>query len=465
MNNCTIVLFGATGDLAKRKLIPAVYRLVLDKQLENFAVVGAALEDISIDKVLEPAKEFIKEFDQKAWQKLVDNAYYQQLNFTKEADFKKLNTFITDLEKQQKLPGNRLFYCGSASEFFCPITEHLASSGLARRLDKNNKIWNRIVYEKPFGHNLESAHAINECIAQRFNEEQIYRIDHYLSKELVANIALMRFTNIVFEPLWNNRFIDSVQIVLNESIGVDGRGIYYDKYGALKDVVQNHMLELVALVAMETPKLLTGEYVRDKRTDVLKHIRVTDVLRGQYDGYQKEKDVNPKSNTDTFAALQLFVDTPRWTGVPFYLKTGKKLKEKETEIHIKFKKVDCLLLTKDCPLDSNYLTFKIAPQAVFELEINAKKHGELNQVMPIKMEFCHSCIVGVRSPQAYETLFEEVMKGEQSVSVRFDEIEYAWKAIDAAQKLETKVYPYKPGSNGPKELKDFEHKHGMRWKT
>jgi len=464
MNNCTIVLFGATGDLAKRKIIPAMYRLVLDNKVDNFAIIGAALEDIEVAKILEASKKFIKEFDQKVWQKFVDNVYYQPLNFTKETDFKKLNIFISDLEKQQKLSGNRLFYCAAASDFFCAITEYLAASGLARRLDKKNPVWNRIVYEKPFGHNLKSAHEINECIKKHFNEDQVYRIDHYLSKELVANIALMRFTNAVFEPLWNNRFIDNVQIVLNESIGVDGRGIYYDKYGAVRDVVQNHMLELVALVAMETPKLLTGEYIRDKRTDVLKHVRITDVLRGQYEGYQQEKDVDPNSTTDTFAALQMFVDTPRWTGVPFYLKTGKKLKAKETEIHIKFKKVDCLLL-KDCPTDSNYLTFKIAPESGFELEINAKKHGILNRVTPVKMEFCASCIEGVRTPQAYETLFEEVMKGEQSVSVRFDEIEYAWKAIDAAQEIETKIYPYKSSSNGPKELKNFEHKHGMRWKT
>ncbi len=463
MNNCTIVLFGATGDLAKRKIIPAMYRLVLDKQLDTFNIIGAALDDTSIESVLEPAKEFIKEFDKKAWQKFVDNAYYQKLNFTKEANFKKLNTLVTDLEKQKKIAGNRLFYCAAASEFFCAITEHLASSGLARRLDKKDTTWNRIVYEKPFGHDLASAHEVNECIAKYFNEEQIYRIDHYLSKELVANIALMRFTNIVFEPLWNNRFIDNVQIELNEDFGIGERGAYYDKYGALKDVVQNHMLELVALIAMETPKLLTGEYIRDKRTDVLKHVRITDVLLGQYDGYKKEKYVDPISNTDTFVAAQVFVDTPRWIGVPFYLKTGKRLKAKETFINIKFKKVDCLLL-KDCPTDSNYLTFKIAPKAIFQLEINAKKHGVPNQVMPIKMEFCHSCIGGVRSPHAYETLIDEVMKGGQSISVRFDEIEYAWKAIDAAQKVLSPVYPYKPGVNGPTELKDFEQKHGMRWK-
>jgi glucose-6-phosphate 1-dehydrogenase len=320
------------------------------------------------------------------------------------------------------------------------------------------------VYEKPFGHDLKSAQTINECIKNNINETQVYRIDHYLTKEVVSNIAMIRFTNCVLEPLWSNRYIDQVQIVLSESGGIEGRGAFYDSAGALRDVVQNHMLEMLALICMESPEKLTGDYIRAERVKVLEKVRFIDGILGQYNGYLSEKSVNASSRTDTYASLKLAVDTPRWAGVPFYLKTGKRLDKKETIIHIKFKQVDCLLM-RGCPTDSNWLTIQIAPEAIFLLTLNAKVVGSSDQVAPVGMEFCHSCVYGLQTPEAYEVLLEEVMRGEQSISVRFDEIEYAWNLTDTIIAKQLPVYQYEQGSTGPQEEKDFDDKHGMRWRS
>jgi glucose-6-phosphate 1-dehydrogenase len=329
-------------------------------------------------------------------------------------------------------------------------------------VSNHNQIFQRIVYEKPFGNDLQSAHEINACIAAHFDEDQIFRIDHYLTKELVGNIALVRFTNIVFEPLWNNRYIDQVQIVFDEELCLDGRGLYYDKYGALSDVMQNHMMQLVALVAMESPEKLTGDYIRTARANVLKKVKVVDAVIGQYKSYAQEKDVAPDSKTETFAQVYLRIDNPRWAGVPFYLKTGKCLDKKETAIYIKFKQVDCLL-TKACPSEPNYLTIEISPDPLFALTLNEKKVGKSDEVMPVQMEFTHNALGG-QMTEAYETLFEEILKGEQSVSVRFDEIESAWKIIDAIRALKPSLYIYEKRSKGPEEAKKlFDDKHGMRW--
>ncbi|MGB8366768.1 MAG: glucose-6-phosphate dehydrogenase [Candidatus Babeliales bacterium] len=464
MNNGAIIIFGATGDLSKKKLMPAIYKLVASKKVNNFIIVGVALEDITVEQLLNQVKEFIPVIDEQVWENIQNRTYYQQLNIMRKEGFKSLNTLVTKLEKKYGLPGNRLLYLAVAAHFFCPITHHAAQSGLVKRLSEREDYWNRIVYEKPFGHNLQSAQEINKCIDKWFNESQIYRIDHFLTKEIVSNIALIRFTNCVFEPLWNNRFIDHIQIVLSEKIGIQERGSYYDHYGALCDVVQNHMLELLALVAMEAPEKLTGEYVRSERAKVLEKVRFVDGVLGQYTSYTKEKDVKPNSQTETFTALYLTVDNRRWAGVPFYLKTGKCLDKKETVIHIKFKQVDCLLL-RNCPTESNWLTIKIAPDATFSLRLNAKKPGFNNELVPVSMEFCHSCIFGPYTPQAYEIVFEEIMRGEQATSVRFDEIEYAWRIIDYIKEQDLPLSLYACGSTGPKESELFAKKHGIRWRS
>ncbi len=497
MNDCAIILLGATGDLATRKIFPALYTLFEKNKLGNSIIIGAALSDITATQLLENTKKFVKPRDEKKWQEFGDRVSYLPMNFSEQHDFAALAKFVAMQEKKAKLSGNRLVYCATAPYFYCTITNELAKSGLVKRsnastgsartgnpfasieplkgvsgevsirasrsIDPNGKeIWQRIVYEKPFGHNLESAQEINACIAQHFDESQIFRIDHYLTKELVGNIALVRFTNIVFEPLWNNRYIDQVQIVFDEESGIDNRGPFYDKYGALADVMQNHMMQLVALIGMESPEKLTGEHIREQRARVLQKVKVVDALLGQYEGYQQEKGVAPDSKTETFSQVMLRIENPRWAGVPFYLKTGKCLDKKETAIYIKFKHVDCLL-SKACPSETNYLAIEISPNPLFALTLNTKVPGKNNEVKPVQMTFANEAF-GVNQPEAYETLFEEILKGEQSVSVRFDEIEYAWKIIDSVRALKPSVYEYAKGSMGPQESKtQFEGKHGMRW--
>lgn len=464
MNNCIIVILGATGDLAKRKLIPALYTLVVEQKIKNYVIVGAALDDTTARDMVVRAKPFIASCDEAVWNTFIERVYYQSLHFKKKDDFKKLEQLIADLEKKYDLSGNRLFYCATASTLFCPITEYLVDSGAMKKMPQSSKIWNRIVYEKPFGYDLHSAHEINDCIARLLHEDQVYRVDHYLTEELVSNIALVRFTNCIFEPLWNNRFIDNVQIILSENVCLEGRGSYYDSFGALRDVLQNHMLELLALIAMEAPEELTGEYIRRERAKVLEKVHVSDALLGQYDGYAQESGVKKDSKTETFAFACLAINNQRWARVPFYLKTGKCLDKKETVIHITFKQVDCLL-AKQCPSASNCLTIQVSPDALFSLCLNVKKTGFTNEVMPVKMEFCHSCFFGKKSSQAYEVLLEQVLRGEQSVSVRFDEIEYAWNIVDAIKAMKLPVYRYKSGSLGPKEVEGFEKKHKMRWRS
>ncbi len=464
MNDFTFILLGATGDLSRRKLLPALYHFIARKQIEHFVIVGAALADVESAQLLAEVKEKLGTVDEEVWKRLEDRFFYESLNFTNEDDFKSLNKRVDALEKQFGLSGNRMAYLAAAAEFFCPITSHLASSHLIKRKKMNETPWQRIVYEKPFGHDLKSAREINECIEKLFEEHQIYRVDHFLTKELVSNIALVRFTNCVFEPLWNNRYIDQVQIVINEKIALEGRGAYYDKYGALSDVMQNHMLELLALIGMESPTKLSGDYVRDRRVQVLEKVEVVDGILGQYEGYKKDASVSSDSDTETFAALMMRIDNPRWAGVPFYLKTGKCLDKKETKIHIKFKAVDCLL-TRDCPVPSNWLSFEVSPEATFALSLNAKKPGRSEQVIPVSMEFCHSCLFGPQTPESYEVVIEEVIRGEKSISVRFDEIEQCWRIIDTVRKKSFPLYEYQCDSKGPQELKQFEQKHGMRWRS
>lgn len=464
MNSSAIIIFGVSGDLSKRKLIPALYRLFAQGKLSNSIILGAALEKIDPYDLLERSRPFILDLDEELFQTMRERFFYQSIDFNKHEEFINLHDQLIALEKRFSLPGSRICYLAVASRYFCTITEHVALTGIAQKKEIESKQWHRLVYEKPFGHDLASAHAINDCIAHHFYEHQVYRIDHYLTKEIVSNIALVRFTNAVFEPLWNNHYIDQVQIILDETEGIKERGLYYDSAGALCDVVQNHMLELMALIGMETPQQLTGNFIRSQRAKVLEKIKVIDGLFGQYEGYQQENHVAPHSKTETFVALQLQIDNPRWRGVPFYLKTGKYLAKRETVIHIKFKPATSLLV-KDHQSESNWLTLQITPDATFSLSLNAKKPGTNSELIPIAMEFCHSCVFGPQTPEAYEVLFDEIIRGEQSVSVRFDEIEYAWRVIDHVRAQNMNLYSYKKGSTGPDEMENYMHKHDLRWRS
>ena len=464
MNDCAIIILGATGDLSRKKIFPALYRLFAQKKLGNSIIIGAAIDSIEVSELLNRCKEFVNPDDAQQWHDFCNRVFYTPIDFLKENDFFALEKYVVDQEKKAKLSGNRLVYCATAPFFYCMITKGLAESGLVKSAHlKQAQEWQRIVFEKPFGHDKQSAQEINTCIANHFDERQIFRIDHYLSKALVNNIALVRFTNIIFEPLWNNRYIDQVQIIFDEKTGLEGRGVFYDKYGALADVMQNHMMQLLALIGMEAPEKLTGDYIRIARANVLKKVKVVDAILGQYKGYQQEPGVAPHSKTETFAQVLLRIENHRWAGVPFYLRTGKYLKKKETVIYIKFKQVDCLL-SKNCPSESNYLTIKISPESVFSLTLNVKTSAFSDNVKPVQMHFSHGVFPDAQ--EAYEILLQEILKGEASISVRFDEIEYAWNIIDAIRALNPTLYEYEKESNGPEEARTiFDTKHGIRWKS
>jgi len=456
MEQATVIIFGATGDLTKRKIIPALYRLLKNKQVSRLALIGVARKQPEISSILQEARQFVGKVNKSSWNKMKGSSYYYQLDFYNRENYQQLEKLLQNIEKKHRLSGNRLFYLATLPEHFDTITEHLAATGMAK---ESSDRWCRLVYEKPFGSDLASAKKINSCLSRVFKEEQVFRIDHYLGKELVGNISILRFANRVLEPLWNCQHVESIQVIMNEKIGIEGRGNFYDKYGALKDVIQNHVLQMMALTCMEAPKKLSGNYIREEKAKVLKAAQVEEVLLGQYEGYTNEPGVDKNSRTETFAALKLFIDSPRWKDVPIYLKSGKELTEKVTAIHIQFKKAACLL--NICPTGANVLTIRVQPNEGFELSLFTKKPGQQEMTIPVKMDFCHSCITKQKSPEAYEVLLADVITGDQSLFVRNDEIEYAWRIIDSIKRKE--VHKYNKGSAGPAKLKEFEQKNKMKW--
>ncbi len=483
----TIILFGITGDLSRRKIIPALYQMVTQHGWKSWSLIGVAREQKTIESILNEVRSFIPSIKEDAWNNFISHSSYFPLDARSSQSYQELAQHIDQQEakhnsgnmgesasglsrRNSKSEGgslgknNRLVYLAVGSDLFCSITAALAQYGIVKRVASNEPYWHRIIYEKPFGDSQQSAHAINQCISEHFYETQIYRIDHFLSKELVANIALVRFTNAIFEPLWNNKYIEHVQIVLNEELDVEERSLFYDRYGALSDVVQNHMLEMLALIAMEAPEQLSGDFVRNERLKVLSKVSFVDGIRGQYRGYLQHEGVAQNSTTETFAALTLAVNNPRWQGVPFFLKTGKALREKNTSIHIKFKHVNCLL-SSSCPSESNYLTINITPDAGFVLQLNAKKVGASYEVTPVEMKFCHSCLYGPFTTEDYQTLLSEIIKGDLSIAVRFDEIEQCWRVIDTIKQQNIPISIYEKKSAGPDELEEFEKRHTMRWRS
>jgi len=459
--NFTIIIMGATGDLAKLKLIPAIYKLLKLNPKSKIAFMGVARSDVSIQSILNEAKDNIKDLDLEVWKKLCQSAYYQKLDFEKIGDFENLKNKIKEIEKRENLSGNRLFYLATLPEHFEAATINLAKVGLVNSKDEK---WEKVLYEKPFGDSFSSARKINKVIGKVFLEENVYRVDHYLGKELIGNIALLRFTNRILEPLWNNKHIDSVQIICDEDFGIKNRGNYFDKYGAIKDMLQNHILQMLSLIAMESPKFISGEYLRDEKVKVLKKTKVMDILLGQYDGYQQEKGVLSDSETESFFAAKLEINNNRWKGVPFFIRAGKNLNKREKVIHIKFKPVDCLL-NKNCPSDSNYLTIRVEPNEGFSFELNSKSLRKGFEIETVDMNYCHSCKYGPASPEAYEILLEQAFLGEKALFVRNDEVELAWKIVDKIDRKNLLVYKYPVGSSGPKELQDWNKKNKIIWKS
>lgn len=462
MTQAVIVLMGITGDLAKRKIIPALYHLVKDKKIDNIAIVGSGTRDIKVSDIMQDAKEFIAKPAKKHIDMLEKRIRYVQGDINKQETFQDINKEIHNLKKEYNLK-NVLYYLATSPDFFQTITTNIGKCDM----HKSKTGWVRIAFEKPFGSNLKHAQQLNKATAEYFKEEQIYRSDHYLGKELVQNMAVLRFTNTFLEPIWNNKHIDHVQIILNEKVGVEDRARFYDKYGALKDMLQSHIMQLIALTAMEAPAKLNAEHIRNEKSKVLESIRTInkkDVVLGQYQGYLKEKGVDPNSTTETFVALKMYIDNIRWMDIPFYIKTGKALEEKSTTIYVQFEKSPCELFEdgdKSCPLRPNHLVIKIQPDEGFFMCLNAKEPGS-NDIKQITMNYSHKATMEKGSPEAYENILEHVLKGDQSIFVRSDELEESWKLVDPLTKLKHKLVTYKKGKM-PKEALDLMRKDEKSW--
>lgn len=463
-----LVIFGATGDLSRQRLIPALYRLFERKLLpKSFNIIGFARSEFSHEQF---RKKIKPENAAAEWSEFAKNIYYTPGNFTNEADFQKLSSFLKKLENPGHSCANRLFYFATLPSHYHTISHALDKSGLLVGCSVHKR-QTRVVIEKPFGSDLRSASSLDKTLSKYFAESQIYRIDHYLGKETVQNILTVRFANSIFEPIWNRKYIDHVQISSLEERGIENRGAFYEQTGAIRDVIQNHMMQLVAHIAMEAPSDLSAGSIRDERAKVIKQIRMPKVAgmksflaTGQYDGYRNEPNVHSKSRVETFAALKLFVDNKRWQGVPFYLRAGKRLKSKITEISIHFKRPLPDLFDRQ-PEIPNVLNFEIHPNEGLFLDIAAKFPGFGIRLHPVTMELgYHSAFQG-EFPEAYERLLLDFIEGDQRLFARSDEIEYSWKYIDEIGKYlqKTKVSAYPAGSWGPEAAEKLIKKDKRQW--
>lgn len=475
MNSNTFVIFGGTGDLTHRKLMPALYNLLKENNLpRSFAVVSIGRRNLSREEYLEQIKTSIitygrYPFDEDTWSELRNLIYYKQMDFTDISEYESLKSFLNEVDIKHHTNGNRIYYLAVAPEFFEVIVDNLAKTNL----NKHEGKFTRVMIEKPFGRNLQSAIYLNQKIIEVFGEENTYRIDHYLGKEMLQNIMVIRFANSLFEPVWNKDYIEQIQITASETIGVGSRGNYYENAGAIRDMVQSHLLQLLSLIAMERPKDLSPNSVRDEKVKVLQKLKPTNkedikksVVRGQYKSYRHEPNVSPTSNTETFVALKLEVDTPRWKSVPFYVRTGKKLPRKAIEIIIQFKHPEKMLYDNLTSIP-NMLIIKVQPQEGIYLVFNAKKPGTKNTIIPVQMDFCQNCDVGINTPEAYERLLLDAFNGDSTLFARWDEVLYSWKFIDAIietwQDDNVNLPHYEDGSYGPEEANALLARDGREW--
>jgi len=487
--DCTIVIFGASGDLTARKLIPALYHLFKDQQMPpDFRVVGFARRektDATWRQELRTALDQYarsKPVDEKVWQEFAAKISYCQGDLTDDAAYKKLETQLTEFGSGP-LRENLLFYLAISPSQFGEVVEQLHRAGL---LNREGRAWQRIVVEKPFGHDLASAYALNRELTRYAHEAQVFRIDHYLGKETVQNILMFRFSNSIFERLWNRESVDHVQITVSEKLGVGERGGYYEEAGALRDMLQNHMLQVFALIAMEPPVSLEAEAVRDEKVKLLKSVRpltpaevTKQVVRGQYfagnvggeprPGYRQEPKVKSDSNVETFVAAKLFVDNWRWSGVPFYLRTGKNLPASASEVRIQFRPTPHVLFAAQCGnLDANALTLRLQPNEGISLRFNGKVPGMSLGVRPVRMHFSYDSEFGAYTPEAYERLLLESMLGDATLFIRRDEVETAWQIVDSIraawqnQPLTNREF-YAAGTWGPVAADDLLAQLGHTW--
>ncbi|WP_414738941.1 glucose-6-phosphate dehydrogenase [Macrococcoides canis] len=466
---CLITIFGATGDLSHRKLFPSLFHLFQQGNLnDQIAIIGIGRRAWSNDKFRAEIRASIEKFvaDTHKIDTFMEHVFYQPHDVNDAASYASLKSLSETLDAEFNLQGNRLFYLAMAPEFFGTVTDHLKLSGLTK-----TDGFKRLIIEKPFGKDLKSAEQLNQQIRKSFKEEEIYRIDHYLGKDMVQNIEVIRFSNAMFEPLWNNKYISNIQVTSSEILGVEDRGGYYDKSGALKDMVQNHMLQIVSLLAMEPPISLSSEDIRNEKVKALRSIRKIKsehvrsyFVRGQYDAgeingekvkkYRDEDNVAPDSNTPTFVAAKVMLDNFRWAGVPFYIRTGKRMKEKEIRVVVEFKEMPMnLYYQKDKELDSNLLIINIQPNEGIELHLNARKYIEGIDTEPVKLSYAMTAQDKMNTVDAYEGLIYDCLRGDATNFTHWEELKATWSYVDTvAEYWDNNPAPfpnYPAGSNGP----------------
>jgi len=490
---CAMVIFGASGDLTARKLIPALYYLHCERLLPpGFSVIGCAKTPYSHEKFRETMAEAVRKFSEKSTvdedslKSFTKSLYYLTDNFGVAKAYKQLDDLLNKLDIEQGTNGNRLFYLATPPSSFPAIVSHLGSVGLAHPKDPE-KSWTRMVIEKPFGHDLKSAQELSTTVGSVFKEEQVYRIDHYLGKETVQNLLVFRFANGIFEPIWNRRYIDHVEITVAEELGVEGRGRYYEEAGLLRDMVQNHVMSVLSLVAMEPPAAFDAVEVRDEKAKVMRAIRPFNldrlndfVVRGQYaegwvkgdqvPAYREEPNVSSTSSTETFAALKLSIDNWRWADVPFYVRSGKRLAKRVSEIVVQFRRVPHMVFGRkiENPVLPNVLAMRIQPNEGIAINFNAKFPAPTMEIRPVKMEFRYAESFGGEPPSAYETLLLDCMLGDQTLFNREDAVELAWQLLNPVldrwkEDGEKGLQYYESGSWGPAAADNLLERDGRRW--
>jgi glucose-6-phosphate 1-dehydrogenase len=498
---CVVVIFGATGDLTKRKLMPALYALAADGLLPpGFSIVGAGRTEQSTDEFRRAMREAVEKHGRvplrdDVWNVFAGGLRYCAVDLGREDGLKPLHETLAAVDRERGTAGNRIFYFSIPPSGFVPLAKRLCDEGLSH---PEGGAFSRMVVEKPFGRDLKSARELNNALHSAFSEEQIFRIDHYLGKETVQNLLVFRFANGIFEPLWNRRYIDHIQITVAENIGVEGRGEYYEESGALRDIIQNHVMQLVAIVGMEAPSNFRAETVRDEKVKLLRAVRpihpddaLSHTVRGQYGpgwidgervpGYREERGVDPHSVRETFVAMKVDIDNWRWAGTPFYLRTGKRLPKRATEIAIQYRRVPHFpfdgstatpagLLPVDS-IDPNLLVLRIQPDEGITLRFSAKVPGQSMRIRTVNMDFLYGSAFLKESPEAYERLLLDCMLGDATLFAREDEVEEAWRFCTAildgwrAHPPRVEDFPnYEAGSWGPRAARDFMARDGRQWR-
>lgn len=486
IDNQILVIFGASGDLTARKLIPAVYNLFQKKYLpEKYAILGVgrtAYDDNSFRKKVVLENKHLSG-DDDSLKQFAAMIHYQSIDTSKADDYKLLRERLSDLDQEAHTSKNIIFYLSVPPNLYPVIPKRLAEVGL----NNEENGWRRVIIEKPFGYDLQSALELNQSLLNDYSENQIYRIDHYLGKETVQNLLVTRFSNSIFEPLWNRNFIHRVEITSAESVGVEKRGGYYDDSGALRDMVQNHLLQLIALVAMEPPAKSDASSIRNEKLKVFQSLRPlstedikSNVIRGQYvaskikdkdiKGYREEEGVNPESRTETFVALKFFIDNWRWAGVPFYIRTGKKLPTRVSEVVIHFKPNHHHIFNNNQLINAqNMLVLRIQPNEGILLKVGMKVPGAGFQVKTVNMDFLYSNLTDAYVPDAYERLLLDCMQGDATLYARGDSVEAAWQFIDPILKTWKEdptipIYGYPAGTWGPEHVDDLMEEQNMAWR-